>query len=117
MHTSDTATRDAYITGLLDLADYLTANPAVPVPHYGTTVSVHADSADHGGCAQVDHIAALLGVPAENKLDSTGYYEAKRAFGPIEYLAWAASDATTAHHHAAASYWGCVIPDAQTSDA
>lgn len=114
MHGTDPGTRNAYISALHDLADYLQAHPALPVPQYGTTASVHADSADHGGCAQVDHIAAQLGTPAEDNLASTGYYEAKRYFGPIEYLAWAASDATTARTEASASYWGCVTP--ATSD-
>jgi hypothetical protein len=110
MHGTDPGTRKAYITALHDLADYLDANPALPVPQYGTTASVHADSADHGGCEQVDHIAAQLGTVAENNLSSTGYYQVKKDFGPIEYVAWAASDATTARTEASASYWGCVSP-------
>ena len=111
MHSTDPGTRKAYITGLYDLADYLTANPALPVPQYGTAASVQADSADHAGREQVDHIAALLGVPVEDKLTSTGYYQAKRDFGPIDYVAWAASDAIEARNLASASYWGCVTPD------
>ena len=34
--TTDPATRQAFITGLRDLADYLDQHPAVPVPTYGT---------------------------------------------------------------------------------
>ena len=111
MHGTDPDTRKAYITALHDLAGYLTANPALPVPQYGTTASVHADSADNGGREQVDHIAALLGTPVEDNLASTGYYQARRDFGPIEDVAWAASDAILARNQASASYWGCVIPD------
>jgi hypothetical protein len=111
MHGTDPGTRNAYITALHDLADYLTANPALPVPQYGTTASVHADSADHGGRYLVDHIAALLGAPVEDNLASTGYYQARKDFGPIGYVAWAVSDAVTARNKALASYWGCITPD------
>ena len=111
MHGTDPAARKAYITALHELAGYLTANPAIPVPRYGTTASVHADSADHGGREQVDRIAALLGTSVEDTLASTGYYQVKRFFGPIEYVAYAVSDAATARNQASASYWGCVTPD------
>jgi len=117
MHGTDPDIRKAYITALHELADYLTANPAIPVPRYGTTASVHADSADHGGREQVDRIAAQLGTPVEDTLASTGYYQVKRFFGPIEYVAYAVSDAATARNQASASYWGCVIPDTGGSDA
>ena len=117
MHGTDPAARKAYITALHELAGYLTANPAIPVPRYGTTASVHADSADHGGREQVDRIAALLGTPVEDTLASTGYYQVKRFFGPIEYVAYAVSDAATSRNQASASYWGCVTPDEVTGDA
>ena len=55
--STDTATRQAFITGLRDLADYLDRHPAVPVPAYGTEILLCASSADDGGCAQVNHFA------------------------------------------------------------
>ena len=116
MYGTDPDTRKAYISALRELADYLTANPAVPVPSWGSA-SVRTDRPADGGCGQVDHIAALLGVPVEDSLTGTGYYQAKRDFGPIEYVAWTVTDATIARNQAATSYWGCVTPDAVTSDA
>ena len=45
MHGTDPDTRKAYITALHELADYLTANPAIPVPRYGTTATAGPASA------------------------------------------------------------------------
>ena len=33
------------------LADYLAANPGIPVPRYGTTILLHLDDAEDGGRA------------------------------------------------------------------
>ena len=65
--TTDTATRQAFITGLRDLADYLDQHPAVPVPAYGTEILLCANSTDDGGCAQVNHFARQLGVTVEDE--------------------------------------------------
>ena len=117
MHSTDPDTRKAFITSLRDLADYLSDHPGIPVPLYGTTINLSLDSADHGGREQVDRIAALLGTSVEDTLASTGYYQVKRFFGPIEYVAYAVSDAATSRNQASASYWGCVTPDEVTGDA
>lgn len=117
MFSTDPETRKAYISALHDLADYLTANPAIPVPAYGSILCVHDKGADHGGREQVDRIAGLLGTLVEDKTATTGYYETTRSFGPIGYCVWAVSDQHKARHEAAASYWGCVTPDAGDSDA
>ena len=44
--STDTATRQAFITGLRDLARYLDQHPAVPVPAYGTVIYLSAASAE-----------------------------------------------------------------------
>ena len=111
--TTDTATRQAFITGLRDLADYLDRHPAVPVPKYGTEIYLCANSVDDGGCAQVNHFARQLGVTVENSLARNGHYEAARSFGPVGYRITAISDARMALHHAQYSYWGSVTPDLQ----
>ena len=49
--TTDPGTRQAFISGLRNLADYLTSNPSVPVPRYGTEIHLCASSTDDGGCA------------------------------------------------------------------
>ena len=83
--TTDPATRQAFITGLRDLADYLDRNPAIPVPKTGETITVHASPADDGGRAQVDHIAALLDADLRDETARGGHYWAVRNFGPIGY--------------------------------
>jgi hypothetical protein len=117
MFSTDPDNRHAFITGLRDLADYLTANPGLPVPPYGTTITVHADTADHGGRGQVDTIAVLLGIAPEDNTADIGYYEAGRSFGPVSYLACAASEQFKARYEAHLSYWGCVLPDEAATDA
>ncbi len=106
--------RWAFIAGLRDLADYLAAHPAVPVPEHGTEIIVHAASTDDGGCAQVDRFARQLGVPVENELAYCGHYRAARSFGPVGYRMTAISDHAMARHHAHHSYRGCVTPDTWT---
>jgi hypothetical protein len=105
--------RWAFITGLRDLADYLAAHPAVPVPEHGADIIVHASSTDDGGCAQVDRIARQLDVPVENEL-AYGHYRAARSFGPVGYRIVAISDHAMARHYAHESYHGYVIPDTWT---
>ena len=103
-----------FITGLRDLADYLAAHPAVPVPEHGTEILLHAASTDDGGCAQVDRFARQLGVSVENELAYSGHYRAARCFGPVGYRMTAISDAAMARHHAHESYHGYVTPDTWT---
>ena len=106
--------RQAFITGLRALADYLASHPAVAIPAHGTEILLSAASADDGGCAQVDYFARQLGVPVENDLAYDGHYRAARSFGPVGYRMTAISEAAMARHHADRSYSGCVTPDTWT---
>jgi hypothetical protein len=108
---TDPATRQAFITGLRVLADYLDRHPAVPVPRYGTEIHVTADSTDHGGCGQVNQFARQLAIPAPQSISDSGHYEAIRFFGPVGYKMTAISDHAMARHRAADTYYGCVTPD------
>jgi hypothetical protein len=103
--------RQAFITGLQDLARYLASHPAVPVPTHGTEILLSARSTDDGGCAQVDHFARQLNVAPHDDLASTGHYSAARSFGPVGYRMTAISDYAMARYHAADTYHGCVIPE------
>jgi len=112
--TTEPAIRQAFITGLRDLADYLDQHPAVPVPKYGTEVYLSASSTDDGGCAQVDQFARQLGITPPTRISYSGHYEAARSFGPVSYRMIAISTAAMAQFHAADSYHGCVTPDTWT---
>jgi hypothetical protein len=54
------------ITGLRALADFLEANPGVPVARFGETYDVHVRTDDAQSRALVDALAALLGVPVRD---------------------------------------------------
>jgi hypothetical protein len=112
--TTDPAYRQAFITGLRDLADYLDQHPAIPVPRYGAEIHLTAASTDDGGCAQVAQFARQLGITPPASISSSGHYEAVRRFGPVGYRMIAISDAAMARHYAADSYYGCVTPDTWT---
>jgi hypothetical protein len=112
--TTDPDARQAFITGLRDLADYLASHPAVAIPTYGTEILLSAASADDGGCAQVDYFARQLGVPVENNLSYDGHYGAVRSFGPVGYRMTAITDHAFACYRAADTYYGCVTPDTWT---
>jgi hypothetical protein len=64
--------RQAFITGLRDLASYLASHPAVPVPRHGAEILLSANSTDDGGCTQVDHFARQLGITPQDELARTG---------------------------------------------
>ena len=95
----DLFARHQTITGLRALADFLEANPGVPVNEYGTTIHVPIRAADDASAAAlVDHAAALLGVNAAHDTQRGGHYRATRTFGRITYTVfhipeqqWAAS--------------------------
>ena len=75
--------------GLRQLADYLDAHPDIPLAPYGwdLLVSTHCDN-DTEGRAEVDRIAAILGVPPDDDTADGGHYTAARSFGPVKYYAF-----------------------------
>jgi hypothetical protein len=112
--TTDTSTRQAFITGLRELADHLDQHPEIPVPTYGTEIYLSASSTDDGGCAQVRHFARQLGITPPTTVSYSGHYEAARRFGSVSYRMTAISDHAMARHLAADSYYGYVTPDTWT---
>jgi len=112
--TTDPGTRQALISGLRELAEFLDSHPAVPVPRYGTEIYLSAASTDDGGCAQVAQFARQLGIPVPEGISYSGHYEAVRSFGPVGYRMLAISTAAMAQHYAWASYSGSVTPDTWT---
>ncbi|GGK69866.1 hypothetical protein Ppa06_36880 [Planomonospora parontospora subsp. parontospora] len=109
----DTDHRPAVIEGLRELAAFLEANPAVPVPPHGVTV-LHfpARGTDAEMIAEIDRIAALLGTAPDPDDMAHGHHKARLAFGPVSYEALAILAAPRARYAALASYSGCVVPDA-----
>ncbi|MGI5224745.1 hypothetical protein [Actinoallomurus sp. CA-142502] len=103
--------RTEFINGLHALADYLDTNPALPVPAFHTEVLIHIRGTDSEQRAEVDRLAALLGVSTVDRTDTGGHYTATRAFGPVEYRCVAVPSAVRAAFNAGMSYANSVIPD------
>jgi hypothetical protein len=108
MLTTDTDTRDAFITGLFALAVYLEAHPGIPVPVHGTEILAGACEAEDGGAADIQHAAVALAASVVRT--ETGGYETCRSFGPVGYKIFSLTKASMARHYAETSYRGCVIP-------
>ena len=103
--------RAKVIGGLRQLADYLDAHPGVPVCPFGWDLSIYpqyADDADRA--AEVDRIAAILGVDVTDQTGQGGHYIASRSFGLITYEAVHIPRRHRDASKALMSYSGCVEP-------
>lgn len=104
--------RDQIISGLRQLADYLDAHPAIPVAPYGWELLVGTyRTSDPDGIAEIDRIAANLGVTAQGDIADGDHYAAIRTFGPITYRAFHIPSASRAVHRAFMTYCNSVTPD------
>lgn len=107
MTTDPTTDRAALIAGLRGLADFLEANPAVPVPesYQSKPISVLPPfrASDAERRAFVDAFAIAAGVEAAD-LDDSGHYMATAQFGPVEYRSYAISTAARDRADALDSY-------------
>lgn len=84
-------TREEFITGLRQLADFLTVNPDLPVPLADWSLSVPlVGGTDMERLNRVDRTALATGVEAEWKYDR---YGTELHFGPVEYTVFAHTDA------------------------
>lgn len=108
MFTADPQQRAAYITGLRQLADYLDANPAVPVPAEGMEILIIASDAEEGGIGQILDLSLML---AASFAERDGFYRTARKFGPVTYKGVSQTRARLAQFRAYSSYYGCVTPD------
>lgn len=110
---ADLLTRGKVLTGLRQLADWLEAHPDVPVAPFGWDLNVYTDrngGSDDAARAEVDQIAAALGVPVTDDTGSDGHYKAFRTFGLITYQAVHVPARRMAAHYALMSYSGSVAP-------
>jgi hypothetical protein len=101
--------RAEYVAGLHALADHLAEHPDLPLPQDRHLLVCAGPGGDDAQRAEVDRIAAALGVEAQEVDDGTAY-AAMRSFGPIVYRALAITQARMARHYAMVSYSGMVEP-------
>jgi hypothetical protein len=104
--------RAKVISGLRQLADWLDAHPGVPVCPFGWDLSIYPQHADDAArAAEVDRIAAILGVEVTDETQHGGHYIASRSFGLITYEAVYIPRTRRAASAALMSYRDCVTPD------
>src|SRR5215470_9382133 len=114
-HTTDPQARDQFIAGLRNLADYLAANPAIPVPLHGDQILVHVNSPEEGGCYQVRQAARSLGTTVTDETRGGGHFYTERSFGPLAFRVVSIPEVCIARHEAVWSYTGSVIPNGHTA--
>lgn len=106
-YTTDPQARAAFVDGLRALADFLAAHGGLPVPQCETDVTFYPDGSDDDKRAEVDRLAASLGVrPA----CQAGLYRAVRSFGPVTYQAVLLPEAKLAATEALMSYSSAFAP-------
>lgn len=103
--------RTAIINGLLDLATLLEANPDLPAPYAINAHHFPDEGTDPEMRADIDKVAALLGIQPSTWEAGYGHYQAAVTFGPVQYKAVAILSAARARHDADGSYAGHVNPD------
>lgn len=110
--------RTAFATGLRELADFIEANPELPIPRSSTVIHYFPQQApDAEMCTEIDRIAEILGTEIDPDHLPHGHYTTSRCFGPISYEAAAILADARARHAALSSYQDCVTPDTDTAHA
>jgi hypothetical protein len=107
----DIPERAELIVGLHSLANYLAANPSVPVPPHGWRVTVDAEGTDSEQFSQVDLVAEIMGERPVDRRAVTGHHHVERSFGPVTYEFSAIAGWRMAQHRDRMSYADSVVPD------
>ncbi len=101
----DLFARTQTIAGLRALADFLEANPGVPVREFGEDYTVFARSEDDATeRAEIDTIAAALGETVTDDTADGGHYTVAKTFGRITYSAVHIPARRRAAHQALMTY-------------
>lgn len=96
-NTATNTERARFIADARAVLDMLEANPNVPLPwRFLGQYAVAGTDAEK--CAEVDRIAAILGVEPETRANG-GHYAAEVRFGSNGYVALAITDAHMARFH------------------
>jgi hypothetical protein len=106
--------RTDFVAGLHALADFLTANPTLPIPEHGADILIHVRGTDDDQRAEVDRLAGLLDAPVNDETADSGHYTTTRSFGPVDYYCVAIPQAVRAAFNAAMSYANSVTPDTES---
>ena len=109
---ADLLARTQVISGLRQLADYLDNHPDVPVCEFGWDIlTFPREDTEVAGRAEVDRVAAILGVHPDDEIADHGHYTARNTFARITYEIIHITDRRRAAHQALMSYADAVTPD------
>jgi hypothetical protein len=102
----DLFARHQTISGLRALADFLEANPAVPVREYGFDLTVYTSDRYSDACQRTElgRIAALLDAAPIDKTATGGHLTVSKTFGRVSYQAVHIPSRAWADHKARTSY-------------
>jgi hypothetical protein len=105
------AARTNMVAGLRALADFLEANPAVPIPRYGHDFGISTSGSDEQKRSQVKFASLAIG---EDFTDDTknGQCWTQRRFGSVRYRIFAVSDAAVQRYQRAVKSQGDAEPGA-----
>jgi hypothetical protein len=78
--------RQAFISGLRELAGFLEGNPEVPSPTYADVLVFPPHASDTENRDEIDVIASLIGSGTEISVYRR-HYTTSRQFGPVGYRA------------------------------
>jgi hypothetical protein len=78
--------RQALISGLRELADFLESNPDVPAPAYADLFVFPPSASDGEKRREIDAIASLIGSGTETS-SFYRHYQTSRRFGTVGYRA------------------------------
>jgi hypothetical protein len=98
----DGPARADMVAGLRALADFLEANPAVPVPRYGHVFSVSTSGSDEQKRSQVKFAGLAIGEDVTDNAEDSQCWT-QREFGPVSYRVFAVSDASQQRYQRAVS--------------
>lgn len=104
--------RAEIINGLRMFALFAQNHPDLPLASGGDPLRVSVfEGTDAENRAEIERIAAILGVNPAYPFGTTAHYRAVRAFGGVIYEATAITRASMDEYHAVNSYQGCVKPE------
>jgi hypothetical protein len=78
--------RQALISGLRELADFLESNPEVPAPKYADVLVFPPHASDAENRSEIDVIASRIGSGIRH-YPGYRHYVTSRKFGPVGYRA------------------------------
>jgi hypothetical protein len=110
MTYANPARRIDVIRGLRELAALLESCPDIPAPYTLDVLVFPPDGTDAEICAEVDRIAALLGIAVQDATARHAHYTATKGFGAVRYRAVAIPSRVRAYHDARNSYAADVMP-------